>query len=60
VRKLKDCEISVANEKDIYISKMCMPQQVKVTVHLPENIMENARQQKINRIYDILAHKNSR
>ena len=27
---------------------------VKVTIHIPDNIPESLRQQKINRIYDIL------
>ena len=29
-------------------------ERIKVTVHIPENMSETSRQQKINRIYDIL------
>ena len=28
--------------------------EIKVTVHIPKNVHENVRKQKINRIYDIL------
>jgi hypothetical protein len=34
------------------------PDGTKVTVHVPQNVSENVRRQKINMIYDILA-KNS-
>lgn len=57
VNKLKEHEVPAANGKNIYICKTCMPQQIKITVHLPENVSENARRQKINRIYDILNPK---
>ena len=30
---------------------------IKVTVHIPENVIETVRQQKINLIYDILSPK---
>lgn len=33
---------------------------IKLTVHIPENIQENVRQQKVNRIYDILNPEISR
>lgn len=28
--------------------------EIKVTVHIPENVHDNIRKEKINRIYDIL------
>ncbi len=28
--------------------------EIKVTVHIPSNVAQNIRQQKVNRIYDIL------
>ena len=33
---------------------------IKVTVHIPENLNETSRRQKINRLYDILKPKASR
>lgn len=30
---------------------------IKVTVHIPENVSERVRQQKIDKIYDILSGK---
>lgn len=59
VKKLKEHKASVADEKDVYTGKTCMSQQIKITVHLPKNISEDARRQKINRIYDILNPKTS-
>ncbi len=34
-------------------------QEIRVTIHTPENVAENIRRQKINRIYDILNPKTS-
>lgn len=56
---MKEHKASVADEKDVYTGKTCMSQQIKITVHLPKNISEDARRQKINRIYDILNPKTS-
>lgn len=33
---------------------------VKVTIHIPDNVSENTRQQKINRLYDILRPKDKK
>lgn len=33
---------------------------VKVTIHIPDNISENTRQQKINRLYEILKPKDKK
>lgn len=57
VRQLKEHKVSVADGKDVHVDKTYMPQQIKITVHLPKNISEDARRQKINRIYDILNPK---
>lgn len=32
---------------------------IRVTIHTPENVAENIKRQKINRIYDILNPKTS-
>ena len=36
---------------------MITENKVKVTIHIPDNISETIRQQKINRLYDILKPK---
>ena len=36
---------------------MITENKVKVTIHIPDNISETVRQQKINRLYDILKPK---
>lgn len=41
-----------------YLSGIKVSNEIKVTIHLPENVHETIRQQKINRIYDILNPKN--
>lgn len=33
---------------------------VKVTIHIPDNVSENSRQQKINRLYEILKPKDKK
>lgn len=33
---------------------------VKVTIHIPDNVSKNTRQQKINRLYDILKPKDKK
>lgn len=33
---------------------------IEVKIHIPENINPTLRQQKINRLYDLLATKNSK
>lgn len=33
---------------------------IKVKVHIPENVSETVKQQKINRLYDILKPKNKK
>jgi len=43
-----------AGSSNIYAPKEKHPNKIKLTVHIPENIQENVRQQKVNRIYDIL------
>lgn len=40
--------------------KTALPKGIKVTVHIPENLNETSRRQKINRIYDILKPELSR
>lgn len=40
--------------------KATLPKEIKVTVHIPENMNEISRRQKINRIYDILKPEVSR
>ena len=40
--------------------KTALPKGIKVTVHIPENMNETSRRQKINRIYDILKPELSR
>ena len=37
-----------------FITKTKHSAGIKVRVHIPENVPENVRRQKINRIYDIL------
>lgn len=40
--------------------KTALPKEIKVTVHIPENVNETSKRQKINRIYDILKPEVSR
>lgn len=42
------------NYDDSCIVKMKVSNEIKVTIHLPENVHETIRQQKINKIYDLL------
>ncbi len=39
--------------------KVESPRKIRVTVHVPDHLHERVRQQKVNRIYDILNPKKS-
>lgn len=49
---------SVSVSETVDIVKVDSTKKIPVAVHVPENVSENIRQQKINRIYDILKTEN--
>ncbi len=54
---MDECKIITANMADngnSHTANSNALNKIKLTVHIPENIQENVRQQKVNRIYDIL------
>lgn len=54
---MDECKIITANMADngsSHTTNSNALNKIKLTVHIPENIQENVRQQKVNKIYDIL------
>lgn len=54
----KTIRIAAQADAAVQASSEMFPKGIRLTVHLPENIPETVRQQKINRIYDILTPEN--
>lgn len=50
--------ITIPKNNVVHAPQQIHAKEIRLTVHLPENIPENVRLQKINRIYDILASEN--
>ena len=54
---MDECKIIATNMADngsSHTANSNILNKIKLTIHIPENIQENVRQQKVNRIYDIL------
>lgn len=51
--------ITLQQSNIVHTSQKIHSKEIKLTIHLPENIPENLRLQKINRIYDLLTSENS-
>ena len=57
---MNDCVTTIDNISETKnIVKTDSAKKIPVKVHLPGNVSETVRQQKINRIYDILKCENS-
>lgn len=52
---MAECRTIMPKDNDKCTVKPRISGEIKVTVHIPERVHENVRQQKINRIYDILS-----
>ena len=55
----KTIDTNLIIQKESQTVKTGISTEIKVTVHVPEQLHERVRQQKINRIYDILNPKKS-
>ena len=56
---MKDAVVNIISDTESAV-KAEPPKKIKVTVRIPDHLHERVRQQKVNRIYDILNPEKSR